>query len=193
MPDTYQPFRNYRELLTLVSTLCEEGRTGSLFVISETNSLARIVIVAGNIIHFEYRLKKGSDAIPLFREIETGSFDFKDGKVISHKPAPLPATETVLAQLGGKPVKPAAQAPAAGAGSGATRRASTAEALEQIEQQLVDVLGPMGALVWEEHLERAGGADADLDLRQLIKDVATEIDDPEKAIGFRNRLLQGLG
>lgn len=122
MPDTYQPFRNYRELLTLVSTLCEEGRTGSLFVISETNSLARIVIVAGNIIHFEYRLKKGSDAIPLFREIENGSFDFKDGKVISHKPAPLPATETVLAQLGGKPVKPAAQAPAAGAGSGATRR-----------------------------------------------------------------------
>jgi hypothetical protein len=189
MTDEYQPFADYRELITLISKLCARGLTGTLLIVSEVNNLARVVIVAGNIIHFEYRLKKGVDAIPLFKEIQQGSVEFKNGKVISHESTPLPPTATLLLQLGGK----------AGVSDGVAKtssanasRLSLAEALKLIEHQLIDVLGPMATLIWEEHLERMGGPTPDLNVQQLINDVATEIDDPDKATQFCNHLLQKL-
>lgn len=190
MADEHLSFSDYGELLGTISGLCADGRTGSLFIISETNCFARVVIAAGNIIYLEYRLKKGADAIPLFLEIKHGTLDFKDGKVISHKASPLPPTPDLLAQLGGQPVSPVSAAqPATAAGGRAA-----ADAFKIIENELIDILGPMASLVWEEHLERAGGPAADIDLVQLISSLSTEIDDPDKAAQFRNdvrRLLAG--
>ncbi len=184
MADEHLSFADYRELIGIITGLCAGGRTGSLFIISETNCFARVVIAAGNIIYLEYRLKKGTEAIPVFLEIERGTIDFKDGKVISHKASPLPPIPDLLAQLGGEavPVGSASPPPAAAPGL------ASADAFKIIEDELTDVLGPMAALVWEEHLENAGGASADVDLGQLISNVSTEIDDPDKAAAFRNRV-----
>ena len=147
-----------------------------------------MVIAAGNIIYLEYRLKKGAEAIPVFLEIKHGTIDFKDGKVISHKASPLPPTPDLLAQLGGK-LPPTATAQQASAPAEST---SAADAFEIIEAELVDFLGPMASLVWEEHLERAGGPSADVDLGELISSVSTEIDDPDKAAEFRNHVRERL-
>ncbi len=189
MSDDYQPFSSYADLIRIISGLCGAGSTGSLFAISEINSLAKVVIVAGNIIYIEYRLKKGAEAIPLFLEIESGSYDFKAGKVISHKATPIPRTAELLAQLSGDanvPVTPPpVAAPTAGAHAGP-------EVFKVIEEQLIEILGPMGSFVWEEHLERAGGANGNADVIKLIDDVASEIDDPKKAAQFRSHLFSTL-
>ncbi len=188
MADEHLSFSKYGELIRIISDLCGSGRTGSLFIISETNCFARVVIAAGNIIYLEYRLKKGTEAIPVFLEIQHGTVDFKDGKVISHKASPLPPTPELLAQLGGEmPLTVSTQQTAAPAASTAA-----ADAFEIIEAELVDFLGPMASLVWEEHLERAGGPTADVDLKQLISSVSTEIDDPDKAAEFRNHVRERL-
>lgn len=189
MTDEYLPFANYQELVTLISNVCTKGLTGTLYIICEDNSLARVVIVAGNIIHFEYRLTKGMDAIPLFKEIQRGSLDFKNGKVISHESAPLPPTATLLEQLG---AKARGNGGVARTSSVNTPKLSLAEALKLVEHQLIDVLGPMATLIWEEHLDRMGGPTPDLDIQQLIKDVATEIDDPNKATQFCSNLLEKI-
>ena len=181
MADAHLSFSDYGELLETISGLCDDGRTGSLFIISEINCFARLVIAAGNIIYLEYRLKKGAEAISPFLEIKHGTLDFKDGKVISHKASPLPSTPDLLAQLGGRTAGVASTQPAPAAAD----KTFGPEAFKIIEDELVDVLGPMAALVWEEHLERAGGAAADIDLKRLISSLATEIDDPEKAAQFR--------
>ena len=184
MADAHISFADYAELLDTVSGLCVNGRTGSLFIISDTNCFARIVVAGGNIIYLEYRLKKGVEAIPLFREIRHGTLDFKDGKVISHKASPLPPTADLLAQLGGAmPAKEPTQPASGNAGV-----QSHADVYKAIEDELLDILGPMASLIWEEHLEQAGGADADIDLAQLIDSVSTEIDDPQKAMDFRNHV-----
>jgi len=186
--DEHLSFSDYGELIGIIAGLCANGRTGSLFIISETNCFARVVIAAGNIIYLEYRLKKGAEAIPLFLEIDHGTLDFKDGKVISHKASPLPSTPDLLAQLGGE-AAPAASAPQTAA---AASNLSAADAFKIIEDELIDILGPMASLVWEEHLERAGGPASDIDLGQLISSVSTEIDDPDKAAQFRNHVREML-
>lgn len=188
MADEHISFSNYGELLRIISGLCANGQTGSLFIISETNCFARVVIAAGNIIYLEYRLKKGTEAVPVFLEIEHGTLDFKDGKVISHKASPLPSTPDLLAQLGGETL-PTVGAPQPAAAAG---KHSAANALKIIEDELIDVLGPMASLVWEEHLERAGGPAADIDFGQLISSVSTEIDDPDKAAQFRTHVREIL-
>ncbi|WP_078119618.1 DUF4388 domain-containing protein [Thiosocius teredinicola] len=189
MSDDYQPFSSYADLVRLISELCAGGSTGSLFAISEINSLAKVVIVAGNIIYIEYRLKKGAEAIPLFLEIESGSYDFKAGKVISHKATQLPPTAELLAQLSGDASVAAAPPPVAAPAAGAH---ASPEAFKVIEEQLIEILGPMGSFVWEEHLEQAGGPNGNVDVIKLIDDVATEIDDPKKAAQFRSHLFNTL-
>jgi hypothetical protein len=182
--DEHLSFSDYGELVGVISDLCANGRTGSLFIVSETNCFARVVIAAGNIIYLEYRLKKGVDAIPLFLEIQHGSIDYKDGKVISHKASPLPSTPDLLAQLGGE-MAPAVS-PSKSAAAAETPVA--VDAFKIIENELIDVLGPMASLIWEEHLDRAGGPEADVDIGQLISRVSSEIDDPDKAAQFREHI-----
>lgn len=189
MADAHLSFANYGELLEIVAGLCADGRTGSLFIVSDTNCFARIVIAGGNIIYLEYRLKKGAEAIPLFVEIKHGTLDFKDGKVISHKASPLPPTSDLLGQLGGGAPVAASTPKAKPAAKGS---ATPADAFGLIEEELVDILGPMASLVWEEHLEQAGGPEADVDLGQLIDSVATEIDNPAKAAEFRSHVREML-
>jgi len=186
--DEHLAFSDYEELVGIISGLCADGRTGSLFIISDTNCYARVVIAAGNIIYLEYRLKKGAEAIPLFLEIAHGTLDFKDGKVISHKASPLPSTPDLLMQLGGSASSADSTPPAAAA----VQKPSASEAFKVIEDQLVDVLGPMASLVWEEHLERTEGPKADIDLEQLVNSLATEIDDPDKAAQFRSHVRDML-
>jgi len=188
MADAHLSFANYGELLETIAGFCADARTGSLFIVSDTNCFARVVIAGGNIIYLEYRLKKGIEAIPLFVEIKHGTLDFKDGKVISHKASPLPATTDLLAQLGGVAPGPAST-PKTPAATGSVR---PADAFGIIEDELVDILGPMASLVWEEHLEQAGGPEAAIDLGQLIDSVATEIDDPTKAAQFRSHVREML-
>lgn len=186
MADEHRAFSDYAELLEIISGLCAGGHTGSLLIISEINCFARLVIVGGDIVYLEYRLRKGAQAIPLFREIEHGTLDFKDGKVIAHKASALPPTPELLAQLAGRNDIPP-RTPAAG------DRPSAPQALELIEDELTDILGPMASLVWEEHLERAGGPAAGVDLDRLVESVAIEIDDPRKAAQFRSRVRAILG
>ena len=73
-------------------------------------------------------------------------------------------------------------------GSAAKKSISDTDACKIIEDQLIDVLGPMASLIWEEHLARAGGVAANVDLVHLVNSVATEIADSEKAAHFRNHV-----
>ena len=187
MADAHLPFSDYGELLKIVSGLCANGRSGKLFIISETNCFARIMIADGSITHFEYRLKKDTDAIPLFREIKHGTLGFKEGKAFFHKESTLPATADLLAQLGGKATAVTTKAP-----QDTPTKRSASDAFKIIENELVEILGPMAALVWEEHLDQVGGAAADIDVEQLINSLATEIDDPDKAEQFYMRVSRLL-
>lgn len=189
MADEHLSFSDYGRLLQIISGLCADGRTGSLFIVSDINCFGRLVIAAGNIIYLEYRLKKGTEAISAFLEIEHGTLDFKDGKVISHQASPLPPTSDLLAQLGGMPATAVVDVPAH---SAEADKLSASDAFQVIEDQLIDILGPMASLLWEEHLDRAGGPGANVDIGELINSVATEIDDPMKAAEFRDSVRKML-
>ena len=67
-----------------------------------------------------------------------------------------------------------------------------AAAYRVIEQELIEVLGPMGTLVRSEHLERAGGPQASPDLSALLISLCTEIDSPKKSALFRQRVRARL-
>jgi hypothetical protein len=61
-----------------------------------------------------------------------------------------------------------------------------------IERELAEFLGPMAALICEEHFARAGGPDSPTSLVHLVEAIAQEIRDPAKEAEFRRRVLSNL-
>ncbi len=64
--------------------------------------------------------------------------------------------------------------------------------LEAIQRTLVDLMGPMAALVYEENLEKwiAGGRISVEQLPEFIELIAGEMPDDKKSIAFRDRCRQ---
>ena len=57
--------------------ICREGRSGTLFFITEDESWGKFVINDGNIVQFGYKMKWGDEALPIIRNIKRTKFHFQ--------------------------------------------------------------------------------------------------------------------
>lgn len=84
--------------------LCQEKHSGTLFITTEENHSARLVIQEGIITGVTYRTKHGFDAIPFIKSITSGHYTFANKSVfLSYSEAtaaPLPGTPEILRLLG---------------------------------------------------------------------------------------------
>ena len=173
-----------RALMAEIGRLCQQKKSGTLLIAAQDNSLARILLNSGEIVSMVLGQKHGPDVIPLIRSITAGRIKFSEGKAVGIRDSDsLPPTETVLRQLG-------AQQPAVRSASGVPIGAS---ALKLIEDELVELLGPMASLVWNEHLEKFAEPGRPENLARLIDAVAAEIGDPGKIQRFKQQVRGKLG
>jgi hypothetical protein len=164
----------YKQLIDQLRRFCGEHRTGTVLIATEDNQLARILLEKGNITFMAFGQHQGQDAIPLIQEIETGRIKFSEGHVGSYNKQVLSPTREVLQALAGT-------------------RATPAVALKIIENELIDILGPMGSLICAEHLKKAGDLTQASALTDLINAVAREIKDPTKTRRFKEDVLKKIG
>ncbi len=172
---------NYGQLVDTLRNFCQEKKSGTMLVATHDNNLARILLDDGKIVSVVFGQKRDSDAIAMVREITSCRVKFSDSVVGSHKSANLPATGTILRMLGG-----GANAPG---GVGTT---AIEASLEIIEQELVDVLGPMASLIWDELLAKAGKPLTPDAITRLLQTAANEISDPGKRQHFKEQVAVKL-
>jgi hypothetical protein len=180
---------NYRQLLDELGQLCATQKTGTVMIATTDNALVRVLLDRGQIISLSVGSKSGADAVLLVRATKAGRLRFSPGTTAgAHETGALPPTGKLLAMLAGGGATPAdagRKAPAAVAVDTAV--------LAQLEAALIEYLGPMGSLIWQEQLAAAGNPRDSAGLARAIDAAAAQIGDPAKTQRFKEQARKLIG
>lgn len=198
----------WSELLQELIRMCNERRTGTLFIATNDNRLARIALKDGAIAAVEFQRKQGIAAIQLMKSILAGTWRFNDELMLVSGVQSLPATSGLLRMLAERsgsdaafsahdvmpPLGPTSisQAPNAATPKQRFSFVDVSELLqikELITTELIAIIGPMGKLVSEDHLAELTDRRS---VMMAIEKIAAEIDDPDLERQFKLSVAEKL-
>jgi len=183
---------SFAEIVSQLTAICTEHRSGTLFVTSHVNRSAQIVVENGNIVFLYYFNKRGQDALKLLPEIESGRYKFQEGSVPSMRTPSLVTDEILqyLSAASGQSGQQNATAVATGSNPAEQKSAAhgqlSAEQKQILEEGLAIYIGPMASFICEDHLEKAG------DVQTAIERLAAEIPEAAQARSFSAEMSQRL-
>ena len=179
MTHEYIPFS---EIVTKIGSLCKQKATGTLFVATRENRSAQIMLDKGEIIFIFFSSKRGQEALDLMLTIREGRYRFQEGGVVSHR-MQLPPTQAILKALGAV----SGQVPAPAEKRISTGSGLSAEQKSILETCLADCIGPMAAIICEDHFDSVG------DLQTAIETLVAEIPSPGQVKKFKEMVAERLG
>jgi Domain of unknown function (DUF4388) len=184
-----QDYSTFSEIVFEIGVLCKKKATGTLFVTTRDNRSAQIMFDKGEIVYIFFSSKRGQEALALMSTISDGRYRFQEGGAISRR-MQLPPTQTIIEALRngpgmvGAPVSPARKQEEAKASVGT---GLSAEQKSVLETCLADCIGPMAAIICEDHFNSVG------DLQAAIEVLSGEIPSPGQVKKFREMVAERLG
>jgi len=189
-----QTFSPFFEIIEDIKRLCEQGRTGTIFLVSDNNRMAQVFLENGNIASILCRGQRGQEALNSLSNMQSARFRFDDSIKTSPNRDGL-SNQTVfeaLLQAAGKlsgiatsiPSKITAPTPPVVASS--VGFSITEETKKMVQSALTVYIGPFAEIVCEDHFDKASN------LRGLIEQLAAEIPNEMSANQFRSELLRKL-
>ncbi len=175
-------------LIDAIRSLCLRKKTGTVLIATQDNQLARVLLENGDVIALACGTKHGLDAVPLIQQIQAGRVKFSESNVGSRGEGPLPPSHELMQLL-------AEGRRGAGAQTPETRSISSSQipaALKIIEAELVEFIGPMAGIVWQEYLGKAGKPLAVSGVVDLVNAVTKEIGDPAKIKRFKEQVWKKI-
>jgi hypothetical protein len=182
MTQDYVPFS---EIVNVIGSLCKKKATGTLFVATRDNRSAQLMLDKGEIVYIFFSSKRGQEALDLMAKMSEGRYRFQEGGVISRR-MQLPPTQTILQTLSTHseqiPSPSREQVIKTQVGSGLS-----AEQKSVLETCLAECIGPMAAIICEDHFNSVG------DLSAAIEALAGEIPSLGQVRKFREMVSARLG
>lgn len=153
----------FAEIVSVLKKYCAGKKTGVMYIATDANQSAQLVLDKGEIIYIYFFNKRGDEALRLIPEIQMGRVRFSESSAPDLS-CELPGTEEILRYLSA----------AAGVGSAAESSSYTGgllngEQKKALEEGLALFIGPMATIICEELL--ADGQD----LASAIEKLALEI------------------
>ncbi len=190
---------SYGDLIAALNQFVGEQRTGTMFIVTESNHSARIALENGRIVSCTYTLYRGLDAIVHIRHIRFGTYTFSDGIFNSVAEIPLPSTQDLLRDLG-MTVGPdtvsrqasaeTRQASIPAAAGVATDMAVSGKALWNIVvSELAVYLGPVASFAAAEYERDLRSATSGERVLAILAKLALEIPEPARAQEFKKRAM----
>ena len=164
-------------IVAYVRKLCQEKRTGTLFIMSSNHLLGQISIQSGEIVFLFSQGKRDLNALPLLAHIKSGNITFTEGTVLIK--TPLPATEDILEYLSNTTL--------VNNGEVLSMRPLSSTAKTVLEQTLKEFIGPIASIICADLFRTTAILDA------AIEALADEIPTPTAAAQFRERAHKQLG
>ncbi|MBL8258216.1 MAG: hypothetical protein JNM60_00170 [Candidatus Competibacteraceae bacterium] len=168
----------------LLRELCREQRSGVFYIATTNSLLAQFGLSAGAITFLSFQNKQGLEALEAFdlalrQAVGIGSTRFASNVHVPSSKEAMPSTDYILEQLDGD----SARAPERG--DPKSVRINEATRLI-VEQELVELIGPMGAILCDE----VWGSPNSLDL--ILEALGRELPDPAQAARLRQNVLKRL-
>jgi hypothetical protein len=179
MANDYLPFA---DIVKELRQLCDRRASGTLFISTEANRSAQVMIDRGEIIFVYFYNKRGEDALKLMASVEAGRFRFQEG-VLSTRRMALPTTDVILDMLANydRPADVSAKK------AKVQVEKLTEEQKAVLKDCLTEYIGPMAAIICDDHFGHVAG------LQAAVEALAQEIPSPEQAEGFKKKVTDRLG
>lgn len=183
MTQDYVPFS---QIVSYIGNLCKNRSTGTLFIATGDNRSAQIMLDKGEIVYIFFSSKRGQEALSLMSTIQDARYRFQEGGSVSRR-MQLPPTQTILQALASgsgqaSPPKQSGRVEKVVFGNGLSD-----EQKHVLETCLADCIGPMAAIICEDHFNSAG------DLHAIIDALVLEIPSPMQVQKFRAMVNERLG
>lgn len=177
MDSQYIPFI---DLVKKIEELCLQKATGIFFIATKANRSAQIVLENGLIVFVYFYNKQGEDALELMLTIQAGRYKFQKNAT-SPRRSKLPPTEDILNFLLGDDRK--TEPPKK---EEVIHSKLSDEQKQILETVLAEFIGPMAAIICEDHLDSAP------DLAAAIEALSSEIPSPEQGEKFKTHIQTKL-
>ncbi|MBR7747000.1 DUF4388 domain-containing protein [Undibacterium baiyunense] len=192
-----QSFSPFFEIIDDIKQLCEQGRTGTIFLVSDNNRMAQVFLENGNIASILCRGQRGQEALNSLSNMQSVRLRFDDTiKIAPNRDGLSNQTvfETLLKAAGklsgiSASVTAKMAAPAAPTTPSVASPASfsiNADTKKLVQDTLTIYIGPFAEIVCQDHFDKA------INLRGLIEQLAGEIPNETSANQFRSELLKKL-
>ena len=171
-----------KEILTELHTLHNKKATGILYITTDTNKSAQVIMDAGEIVFAYYANKLGEEAIELLASTDSGRYRFQSGTFSGR--SPLPPTQTILQFLAGDNAPSALQQEVENIAQGLSLSDSEREL---ISKALATYVGPLAEIICQDHFKTAKS------LEEAINLLASEIPSAQQAEEFKVTIFEQLG
>lgn len=178
MAQHYLPFSNVVEE---IRQLCRKAVSGSLFISTDCNRSAHVIIERGEIIYIYYFNKHGIEALDAMCDIHNARHQFQEGMLTDQR-TPLPHTDEIIKTLAD--ITPQ-QEPDNAILSPVFECSDVQKAV--LEDCLAEYIGPVAGFICEDTLTSV------LSLEAALEKLAAEIPDDEESRLFRKEVQKQLG
>lgn len=180
MSRNYLPFARVVEE---IRQLCRKDATGSLFISTDCNRSAHMIIAEGEIVFIYYFNLHGIEALDAMGEIANARHNFQEG-MITNQRSPLPPTAEILNTLAEIKTQSATL-------NDSFVPAPVFECSDEqrsvIETRLAEYIGPVAPFICDDILKSV------LDLDTALSKLAEEIPSEEEARQFLKEVQAQLG
>jgi hypothetical protein len=185
---------SYKEIVWKLRHICDGGDTGTFSLATRENHYASISMKDGQIIGVTYRQSKGPAALENIRKVSAGRCTFAPGILRnSEVDASLPSSKAIFEYLGIGEIKPAITARINGPASNTEPSENQNGAARQaIELEATEYLGPMAAIICEEHFARVGNLHDEENMWRVLEGIAGDVGDKAKGKEFKKGVITRL-
>lgn len=180
MNQDYIPFQ---AIIDKLKEFCTQQASGVLFIATKANRSAQIVLENGKIVFVYFYNKRGVEALKLMLTIQAGRYRFQKNAT-SPRRSSLPSTDKILRFLKQETDTKIPPEP-----TEVTKHVQSNLNNNQkriLETVLAEYIGPMAAIICEDHL------DSSPDIAAAIDALASEIPSPDQAQKFRTQIAAEL-
>ena len=187
-----EDYLSFSQLLDLLTELVDARQSGTLFIRSDSNHIITIGLDKGHIIALLYGAKRGNNAIPMIRQIHSGSYRF-ESDVLSGIHQELLSTPEILNRLrsgdGNEPLNPVVHETSLT--SGGISRQKRDRLCRQLKELLGEYLGPIAQTVFDDAVAESGAFYATPEqAKAFIQKLTQDIDNPKEVEEFRDKAFE---
>ena len=179
----------FQRVVDYLKQLCAQGRSGTLFLVSDDNRMAQVRLDNGQIASLLCRNRRGLEALGILRDMQHARLRFDESFMAKGENDNLSTQaifDSLVGSAGAAAAVPAAAAPAAPARQAAPGLLLTPQVKAIIQRVMTVYIGPMAEIICDDHFDAAGNMQA------LVQLLADEISSPEQAAKFRADIAREL-
>ena len=180
---------NYQEIMSHLKRLCMDKNTGTLFITTDKNHSVRFDLHNGNIVSCNYRSKQDDAAIALIKTIKAGKYKFYPKTSLGAPTSESSESTNFYEKLFPGSSAEGADFSQASDSSQTVFNKQMKPAIQIIEKELANFIGPVADLICGEYLNTKGQVANFDDLLVMIETGAKEIDNPGQEKQYKEQVL----